>query len=73
MLIMHLPDEAMVGTQSVRSKLNATAGTELPPPGTHWNRKLEWVRPVIVFHVEIAVKRKAKTCITNRENMRALR
>ena len=23
-----------------------------------------------VFHAEIAVKRKAKTCITNRENMR---
>ena len=33
------------------------------------SRKLEWVRPVIVFHAEIAVKRKAKTCITNRENM----
>ena len=29
-----------------------------------------WARPVIVFHAEIAVKQKAKTCITNRENMR---
>ena len=33
------------------------------------DRKFEWVRPVIVFHAEIAVKRKAKTCITTRKNM----
>ena len=33
-------------------------------------QELEWDHPVIVFHGYTAVKRKAETRITNRENMR---
>ena len=69
--LLIVPPPLIYDLNSLRSSQRVPSGRRgvVCPMSGPW-QELEWVRPVIVFHAEIAVKRKAKTRITNRENMR---